>query len=84
MSCDPLVALPSRRLPLCAQFLDPEAGNWDVRIAEKMVKLSLWCCMHVPEHRPAISTIWSELAKLAHAVAPSIGAATSVPASSAR
>lgn len=46
------------------QAVDARAGAWDLHVAERMVKLGLWCCMHEARTRPALGTVHSELARL--------------------
>lgn len=58
-----LRALPCT-LPYC-QVLDPQAGDWDLAMAERLIKLALWCCMHNPDHRPAIHTVHKDIARMA-------------------
>ncbi len=40
------------------------AGAWDMKVAERMLKLGLWCCMHDARQRPAVATVHQELARL--------------------
>jgi hypothetical protein len=47
-----------------SSFLDVAAGAWDVRIAQRVMKLGLWCAMAVPENRPAIGIVAAELSRL--------------------
>lgn len=53
------------------QIMDPSAGQWESRSCERLVKLGLWCCMHVPEQRPAIATVLGELVKMVNGLAAS-------------
>jgi hypothetical protein len=45
-------------------FLDRSAGLWDLRVAERLVKLSLWCCMHDPAARPEMAVVHADMARL--------------------
>ena len=59
--------VPGRPLPIywhMLQVLDPTAGEWDPLFAERIVKLALWCAMHDPEHRPAMSSVFSDLQRM--------------------
>ncbi|KAG2453662.1 hypothetical protein HYH02_001875 [Chlamydomonas schloesseri] len=55
-------ALEECKLP---QVVDASAGAWDMKVAERMLKLGLWCCMHDARQRPAVATVHQELARLA-------------------
>lgn len=46
------------------QVVDPLAGSWDLAVAERMLKLGLWCCMHDLRNRPPVSVVHQELARL--------------------
>ncbi|KAL6758063.1 protein kinase [Haematococcus lacustris] len=59
-------ALESAQLPA---LLDTSAGPWDMRAAQRAVKLALWCCMHAPDSRPQMATVHAELHRLASAAA---------------
>ncbi|MEW5299546.1 MAG: hypothetical protein WDW36_002551 [Sanguina aurantia] len=52
-------------------IVDPSAGQWESRSCERLVKLGLWCCMHVPEQRPAIATVLGELVRMVNSLAAS-------------
>lgn len=47
-----------------ASLLDGQAGSWDHSAAERLLKLGLWCCQDVPEERPGMSLVHSDLARL--------------------
>ncbi|KAG2499090.1 hypothetical protein HYH03_003273 [Edaphochlamys debaryana] len=47
-----------------AQVVDASAGGWDLKVAERLLKLGLWCCMHDPRQRPPVASVHSELARL--------------------
>jgi hypothetical protein len=52
------------RLAVAVQVVDVSAGAWDMKVAERMLKLGLWCCMHDARQRPAVATVHQELARL--------------------
>lgn len=47
-----------------SQVLDPAAGEWEPLIAERLVKLALWCAMHDPEQRPAMSSVFGDMQRM--------------------
>jgi hypothetical protein len=55
--------------PPWVQYLDSSAGAWDARLGERLVKLALWCCMHNPAERPALTVVASDLHRLAEQAA---------------
>lgn len=57
------------------QVVDPLAGSWDLAVAERMLKLGLWCCMHDLRSRPPMSLVHQELARLLALVQSQHGAA---------
>ncbi len=44
--------------------MDPSAGGWDLKVAERLLKLGLWCCMHDARQRPPVAAVHAELARL--------------------
>jgi hypothetical protein len=66
---EPNIASLGSSMPACLQYLDASAGSWDARLGERLVKLALWCCMHNPEERPALTVVASDLHRLAEQAA---------------
>ncbi|EFJ51062.1 hypothetical protein VOLCADRAFT_79970 [Volvox carteri f. nagariensis] len=46
------------------EVVDSTAGSWDMKVAERLVKLGLWCCMHDARQRPAVSAVAQELVRM--------------------
>ncbi|GLC45115.1 hypothetical protein PLESTB_001469900 [Pleodorina starrii] len=45
------------------EVVDATAGGWDMKVAERLLKLGLWCCMHDARQRPAVSVVAQELCR---------------------
>jgi hypothetical protein len=43
---------------------DPAAGEWDASVAERLLKLGLWCCGEVAEERPSMAVVHGDLGRL--------------------
>lgn len=51
-----------------SSLLDSRGGNWEPVVAERVLRLALWCAMDKPEDRPHMAAIATELLRICQAL----------------